>query len=290
MNYELLYNSIIEKAKSSDRVIGNGVYYEKHHIKPRSLFKELENDVSNIVLLTPKEHFICHMLLERIYDTRQMKFAIWRMCNDGKYKVSSRYYDYVKKKIAMESSRLNKGKKLTEESKKKISLALTGHKHSSETKLKMKASYDKSKHIFSDEVKEKLSENAKLRFTGKKQTEAFKKHLSEIRSGSGNTMYGKSNRDFMTEEKYAKYRKKLSDALTGHKCSDETKKKIGDKTRLRTQGSDNPNAKKVIIVELEKEFGTISECCKFLEVNRNLIARNRNGNISKIKGYTIKFE
>ena len=59
---------------------------------------------------------------------------------------------------------------------------------------------------------------------------------------------------------------------------------------MRTQGSDNPNAKKVVIIELNKEFGTIAECCKFIGVNRNTIARNRNGNISVIKGYTIKFE
>ena len=177
MNYELLYNSIIEKAKSDNRIICDGMYYERHHIKPRSLFKELEKDADNIELLTPKEHFICHMLLERIYDTRQMKFAIWRMCNDGKYKVSSRYYDYVKKKIAIESSKLNKGKKASEETRKKISLALTGHKHSEETKKKMSKSYDPSKHMASDELRKKLSVNATKRFKGVKKSENFKKHL-----------------------------------------------------------------------------------------------------------------
>ena len=153
----------------------------------------------------------------------------------------------------------------------------------------MKSSYDKSKHILSDDVKEKLSRNATLRFKGKKQTNEFKKHLSELRSGSGNTMYGKCNRDFMTEEEYVRYRKKLSEALTGHECSDETKKKIGIKTKLRVQGSDNPNAKKLMIIETGEVFDTIADCCKFLGVNRNYITRNREGNTSKVKNYTIKF-
>ena len=88
MNYTNIYEKIIEKAKSENRKLKCGIYYEKHHIKPKSLFKDLTKDPNNIVLLTAKEHFICHMLLEKIYDCYQMKFAIWRMCNDGKYKVS----------------------------------------------------------------------------------------------------------------------------------------------------------------------------------------------------------
>ena len=290
MNYEILYDKIIEKAKSSKRSIGDGTHYEKHHIKPRSLFKELEKDANNIVLLTPKEHFICHMLLERIYDCRQMKFAIWRMCNDTTYKVSSRYYEYVKNKIAIESSRLNKGKKASEETKKKISLALTGRKHSEETKRKISESYDPSKHIVSDELRKKLSINATKRFKGIKKSEEFKRHLSEIRSGSGNTMYGKSNRDFMTEEEYGRYREKLSESLKGHSVSEETREKIRQKTKTRVQGENNPRATKVKILELNKVFGTIGECSKFLGVNRNTIARNKKDSTSKVKGYTIIFD
>lgn len=289
MNYIEIYSKIINKAKSENRKKHDGVYYEKHHIKPRSLFKELENDDNNIVLLTPKEHFICHMLLERIYDCRQMKFAIWRMCNDGTYKVSSRYYEYAKSKIASESSKLNKGKKLSEEHRRKISLSLSGRTHSEGTKRKMSESYDPSKHIVSDELRKMLSENATKRFKGVKKSEEFRKHLSEIRTGSGNTMYNKSNREFMTEEEYEKYRKKLSESLKGHTTSEETRRKIGEKTKLRTQGGMNPRATKVKILELNMVFDTIAECSSYIGINRNVINKNRNGNESKVKGYTILF-
>lgn len=290
MDYIEIYNKIIEKAKSENRKLKCGVYYEKHHIKPRSLFKDLSKDTNNIILLTAKEHFICHVLLEKIYDCRQMKYAIWRMCNDGKYKVSARYYEYIKQKIAVESSKLNKGKKLSEEHKRKISIALSGKTHSVETKKKMSESYDPSKHMISEELRKQYSEAATERFKGKKQTEEFKKHLSEIRKGEKNPMFGKSNKLFMSDEKYEEYKKKLSNSLKGHHVSDETREKIRQKTKARVQGKNNPKAVKVKIKELNKTFYTIGECCEFLGVNRNAIARNKKGNMSKVKGYNIIFE
>lgn len=289
MNYEKIYNQIIEKAKNENRTRDNGEYYEKHHIKPRSLYKDLIKDENNIVLLTAREHFICHKLLEKIYDCPQMKYAIWRMCNDGKYKVSARYYEYVKNKIQIESSKLNKGRKIGPEVIKRISEKRKGYKHTDETIEKMKKSYDPSKHVFSDEVKEKLSQLASLRFKGCKKSEAFRKHLSEIRTGENNPMYGRNVKDLMSDEDYLLFKKKLSESLTGHVVSEETKKKIGEKTKLRTQGEMNPNARKVKILEINKEFGTISDCAKFIGVNRNMIARKRNGNVSVINNYTIIF-
>lgn len=289
MDYQKVYNRIIEKAKKENRKKNNGVYYEKHHILPRSLFKENENDPNNIVLLTAKEHFICHMLLEKIYATKEMRFAMWRMCNDDTYKVSSRYYAYIKEKVAKDSSELHRGKILSEEHRLKISQAQKGRKHSNATKEKMRQSYDKSKHVVSDELKQKLSKLAKERFTGRKRSEEFKKNLSLKRIGQNNPMYGKTNKEFMTDTEYEKYRKSLSEALMGHATSEETRRKIGEKTKLRTQGGDNPRAKKVKIEELNVIFDTISDCAKFIGTNRNTITRHKIGNISKVKEYTVIF-
>lgn len=75
MNYKNIYKSIIVKAKQEHRAKTVDSYYEKHHIIPDFMFKNRKrtgkpghldgnpNDKSNIVLLTPREHFICHVLL-----------------------------------------------------------------------------------------------------------------------------------------------------------------------------------------------------------------------------------
>ena len=93
----------------------------------------------------------------------------------------------------------------------------------------------------------------------------------------------------MSEEKYAEYRKHLSESLMGHSCSEETRKKIGEKTKQRSQGGNNPRAVTVRIVELNKSFPTIQECAKFIGVNRNMIRKNKVGNVSRVKNYTIEY-
>lgn len=63
MNYKKHYNLLVEKA-----ILNNTQHksnYEKHHIIPSSLGGS--NDIDNLVLLTPKEHFIAHFLLLKIY-------------------------------------------------------------------------------------------------------------------------------------------------------------------------------------------------------------------------------
>ena len=65
MDYRKIYMSIILRAiaEKEQRLFNkrNGVYYENHHIIPRSL--NGSNLSKNLVLLTGKEHFICHWLL-----------------------------------------------------------------------------------------------------------------------------------------------------------------------------------------------------------------------------------
>lgn len=62
MNYQKIYDAIIEKAKIRGDIKG---YYEKHHIIPKSLSGS--NIKSNLVNLTYKEHYLCHRLLTKIY-------------------------------------------------------------------------------------------------------------------------------------------------------------------------------------------------------------------------------
>lgn len=59
--YTKWYYAIILAALS--RTVYDG-YNERHHIIPKSL--NGDNSVSNVVKLTVREHFICHILLTKI--------------------------------------------------------------------------------------------------------------------------------------------------------------------------------------------------------------------------------
>lgn len=107
MDYRKIYMSIILRAiaEKEQRLFNkrNGVYYENHHIIPRSL--NGSNLSKNLVLLTGKEHFICHWLLVKIYpkgsiEYAKMLYALWRMraCNGkhaGRY-INSKTYEYYR--------------------------------------------------------------------------------------------------------------------------------------------------------------------------------------------------
>jgi len=78
MNYQRIYDEIIERAKPRglDKKVLEG-YFERHHIVPRCL--NGTNIESNLVLLTAREHFICHQLLWKIHRTCALIFAFHNM-------------------------------------------------------------------------------------------------------------------------------------------------------------------------------------------------------------------
>lgn len=101
--YNKCYYNIINVALS--RVNDPNAYTEKHHILPRSLGGT--DAASNIVKLTAREHFICHLLLPKFTtgnNRYKMVHALWFMSNTKKlgkrYKPSSRIYEQVKEQRA----------------------------------------------------------------------------------------------------------------------------------------------------------------------------------------------
>lgn len=78
MNYKCIYKQLCDRGQKRKYSKGE---YEKHHIIPTFFFKNnkrklryndgiLEGDpdaIENISLLTPREHFIAHLLLHKIY-------------------------------------------------------------------------------------------------------------------------------------------------------------------------------------------------------------------------------
>lgn len=107
MNYKRIYNSIVAKAQQENRKKGNGMLFEKHHIVPKSLGGD--NSKNNLVLLTPKEHYICHRLLVEIHkgtsQENKMYYAMWCMINglgnQKRHATSSRIYNRLKTELTV---------------------------------------------------------------------------------------------------------------------------------------------------------------------------------------------
>jgi hypothetical protein len=100
--YFKTYKSIIRNVQSQNRNRING-YYEEHHIIPRSIGGS-DFDY-NLVLLTPREHFICHRLLTKFQkhdkNTRAMFCALNFMCITNTNKtISSSTYSFIRHKFS----------------------------------------------------------------------------------------------------------------------------------------------------------------------------------------------
>ena len=88
MNYQRIYNEIVENSLKQSRSKYDAIYYESHHIIPKCLGGS--NEKNNIVLLTFREHFICHHLLCKIHknDTDnyyKLSTALRRMCSKNQF-------------------------------------------------------------------------------------------------------------------------------------------------------------------------------------------------------------
>jgi hypothetical protein len=95
MDYQKIYNQIIERAKN--RTLDG--YKEKHHIIPKCMGGD--NGLKNLIELTAREHFICHKILVRIYpNNKKLKWALYQMSRFKKYS-SNRDYENARKEISL---------------------------------------------------------------------------------------------------------------------------------------------------------------------------------------------
>lgn len=95
--YLKIYENFINKKKNKGKTKSD--FYESHHIIPRSLGGT--NDASNLVDLTPREHFFAHLILSKITkDEHQIKMAhALRMMsglNKSRKIINSRQYELSK--------------------------------------------------------------------------------------------------------------------------------------------------------------------------------------------------
>jgi len=171
--YQYRYDKIIQKAQSENRKRCKGIYYENHHIIPKCM--NGSDEEYNRVLLTAKEHYVCHKLLTYIYpENRKLVNAFWRMTFDkkGKHNISARDYAYArelksltpvseetKTKQSINNAHYWKNKKRPKESIEKMIKTNTGKHHTEETKAKQR----KHHRNHTKEEKEKMKNKWKVR-------------------------------------------------------------------------------------------------------------------------------
>jgi len=168
--YKKWYSYITQNGKTS-KDEGD----ERHHIVPRSLGGN--DDPQNIAFITPREHFVCHWLLTKIYPSGEEHWKMinaFRMMraensNQQRYstKITSRVYENLKREYSiLQSERMSGennpmwGKTHSDEARRLISEKNTGKKLSEEQIARqVGVQTGRKRKPFSDEWRTKMSES-----------------------------------------------------------------------------------------------------------------------------------
>lgn len=107
MNYEKIYNALVEKAKvrGLDKSQHEG-YFEIHHILPKCLGGNDEDN--NLVMFTAREHYIAHLILAKQFpDIEGLTYAAFMMSGQNK---GSRHYSKLRILVSNLNNERNFGK------------------------------------------------------------------------------------------------------------------------------------------------------------------------------------
>lgn len=177
--YTKWYFNIISTAQS--RTLNE--YKEQHHIIPVSLGGS--NNKDNLVELTAREHYICHLLLVKMTEgacKKSMSYALWMMTNASttyqeRYKAKSKLYEFARTNF-VESQRGHKPTllKQTEQAKQQISKSMKARlaKLSQEEMQERLLNSCHSPESWTEERKHKISKA----LTGKIVSQETRKKLS----------------------------------------------------------------------------------------------------------------
>lgn len=201
MNYNTVYYNIINRAILELRIKGNGTYFENHHIIPKCIGGN--NESQNMVLLTPKEHYLCHRLLVEMYPgNSKIKYAYYMFCGktyskwrNRDYVISSSEYDRIKRErsvLFVGKNHPSFGSKRTEECKQLMRELKLGVKQSDETISKRVSK------LIGRKMSEDSINKTRLANIGKKRSpEALAniKNAQPDRRGSKSPLFGRFGED-----------------------------------------------------------------------------------------------
>ncbi len=238
-------------------------YTESHHILPRCMGGN--NDATNLVELTPEEHFVAHQLLIKMHPgVDKLVFAAKMMTiGSNNHQRGNKLYGWLRRRFIESISRpcseqtkakigaANKGKggsrrEYTAEHREAISKTHSGKIVSAETRLKISTSSTGKK--LTEDHRKKLSlaklgkkvgpysaeriERAASANRGKKRSEETRKKIGDSKRGENSPMLGKHHSD--ESKKKASNTKKNAPRLTCPHCA-----KIGARSQMKRYHFDN---------------------------------------------------
>jgi hypothetical protein len=264
--YARWYDQIITRAKS--RTLSDNLYTEKHHVIPKSIGGTNLKD--NLVVLTAREHFICHWLLIKFTTGRfKLKMAaalsmMHRTNNDqiNRYKSVnfSRIYQSIKILNSKFASDRNSGRTYSPEAKARMSEA------------------QKKAYVETWTPEMKANRNAAVANANRNRV-----YTDEMRANRSKGLTG--------IKRSPEYCEMLSKRWKGKKrgpLSEETKQKISK----HNLGATNPNAKTWEIISPDGKVytttGKLKELCSTLPISIDSIKTLASGKKDQIKGWKAK--
>lgn len=200
MDYFMHYDNLIFRARERLPIGGRG---ERHHAVPRCMGGDSRS--SNIVVLTPEEHYVAHKLLTKMYpEQRALAIAAILMssrCSGNKAN------GWLRKRAAegMKGKRFFLGKTHGKDARAKLSAARKGKPLSEEHRLKLSLAKKGKKQ--SPEMIRARS----LGLMGRIQSAETRAKISAVHLG---------------RKKSAEHIAKMSAYMRGRSPSEETKKKL----------------------------------------------------------------
>ncbi len=245
--YSKWYLNIIETANSQNRaklkkVNKDYIYYENHHILPESLFVEYSNlkeNKWNSVLLTAKEHFICHRLihihyrkLEYVYGERKMSKTISYMSRRSIY--NAKHYESIKLNLSC-----------SEETKEKMKISAKNRPRPSKETIE-KRLYSNRDYKHSDETKNKISKSKAGQPSwnkGLKCKPLSEEHKRKISIGNKGKIISEEQKAIIRESNRTRI------------ITDETRTKMSISAKKRGTWNKGKKSRTIICPKCEKEGG-----------------------------------
>lgn len=273
MNYKKIYDAIIFKALTENRFKSVDNYYESHHIVPRCMGGLDESD--NLVLLTAKEHFVCHHLLFRHYIHTQYRYSLGKAW----WLMSVHNIDSRRTKHNINSSQYSQLRKLHAES---CRMQFTGRKLSVEQLEQRRSNNPNRREVDIDgrifpSIKDAADFYDVSTTFFRRWIDTDPQYIYDIEYRkeivSHNISSGRQNKgtgswvDKMGEEAAAERKKAAADRRIGFKLSDESRQKIsesrrGKPTRLGMKSTEETRQK---ISEARKGVSTSAHHYKIVE-------------------------